>query len=81
MNIRQSASAIIVMSGLLMTAQLSAWAAVPADNMAPPRHAGVIAAASDPLFAMESLLEPSLALQAARQGNSNCKAWPCLFPA
>jgi hypothetical protein len=34
----------------------------------------VIAAASDPPFTTESLLRPWLALQAARQGHSNCKA-------
>jgi len=73
MNIRKRAT-VIVMSGLLMTASLSAWAAMPAYNIAPPNHAEVIATKSGPLFATESLLEPSPALQAARQGHSNCKA-------
>jgi hypothetical protein len=73
MNIRKSA-AVIVMSSLLMTASLSAWAAMPADNTTPPNHAEVFATASGPLLATESFLEPSPALQAARQGHSNCKA-------
>lgn len=73
MNIRKTA-AVMVMSGLLMTASLSAWAAMPADNMAPSGHAEVIAASNVPLFATVNSLEPSKALQAARQGHSNCKA-------
>jgi hypothetical protein len=47
---------------------------MPADNMAPPSHAEVIATSNVPPFATESLLEPSMALQAARQRHSNCRA-------
>jgi hypothetical protein len=73
MKIVKSA-AMVVISGLLMGASVSARAAMPVDNMASPSHASVIAVANDPLFATVSSLEPSPALQAARQEHNNCKA-------
>jgi hypothetical protein len=71
---RVKSAALVVMSGWLMGVSASAWAAMPAGNMAQPNHAEVIAAANGPLFATESSLEPSLALQAARQDQGKCKA-------
>jgi hypothetical protein len=67
-------AALVVMSGWLMGVSASAWAAMPAGNMAPPNHAEVIAAANGPLFATEGSLEPSLALQVARQDHGKCRA-------
>jgi len=74
MKIIKSA-AIVAISGFLLGATLvPSWAAMPAASTAAETHAGVIMAADVPLSATESLLEPSLALQAARQVHSNCKA-------
>jgi hypothetical protein len=67
-------AAAVVMSSLLMSASVSTWAAMPAGNMAAPGHAEVIAAANGPLSATKSSLEPSPALQAARQVRGNCRA-------
>jgi hypothetical protein len=71
---RVKSATLVVMSGWLMGVSASAWAAMPAGNMAQPNHAEVIAAASGSLFATEGSLEPSLALQAARQDHVKCKA-------
>jgi hypothetical protein len=71
---RVKSAALVVMSGWLMGVSASAWAAMPAVNMAQPNHAEVIAAANGPLFATEGSLEPSLALQVARQDHGKCKA-------
>lgn len=67
-------AALAVISGWLIGASASAWATMPAGNMTEPNHAEVIAAANGPLFAAEGSLEPSLALQAARQDHGRCKA-------
>jgi hypothetical protein len=67
-------AAVVVISGLLMGAASSSWAAMPATNVAGTGQAEVIAAANGPVAATESPLEPSLALQAARLVRSNCKA-------
>ena len=67
-------AALVVMSGLLMGVSASAWATMPAGNTTEPNHAEVIAAGNGPLFATESSLEPSVALQAARQDHGKCKA-------
>jgi len=67
-------TAMVVISGLLMGASVSARAAMPVDSMAGSSHGAVIAAANGPLFATVSSLEPSPALQASRQEHNNCKA-------
>jgi hypothetical protein len=71
---RVKSAALVVMSGWLIGVSASAWAAMPAGNITEPNHGEVIAAANDPLFAAEDSLEPSLALQAARQDHGKCKA-------
>jgi hypothetical protein len=68
-------AAVVAIAGFLLGATLvPSWAAMPAANMAAPNQAEVIAAATGPFSATESLLEPSVALQATRQVRSNCKA-------
>ena len=68
-------AAVVVISGLLMSgASVPTWAEMPANSIAAPGHAEVIAAANGPLAATESSLEPSNAVQAARQARSNCTA-------
>jgi hypothetical protein len=67
-------AALVVMSGLLIGMSASAWATMPGGNTAEPNHGEMIADANSPLFATEISLEPSVALQAARQGHSNCRA-------
>ena len=67
-------AAIVAISGLLMGASVSAWAAMPAGNMAAPSHAEVVAAANGPLSATEGSVDPSLALQVAHHIHSNCEA-------
>ena len=58
-----------VTSVLLMGASVPGWAAMPAAS-----PAVVIALANGPLSVPMSSLEPSPALQAARQDPDNCKA-------
>jgi hypothetical protein len=59
---------------LMGAASVSTWAGMPAGNLAAPSQAEVLAVANGPLSATEGALEPSMALQAARQVRSNCKA-------
>jgi hypothetical protein len=74
MKIVEKAAAVLVAGLMIGATSMSSWAAMPAANMAAPSQTEVLAAASGPFSASESLLEPSLALQAARQVHSNCKA-------
>ena len=66
--------AAVVTSVLLMGASAPGWAAMPVNDMAVASPAVVIARAIDSLSVPVSLLEPSSALQAARQDPDNCKA-------
>jgi hypothetical protein len=67
-------TAMVMISGLLMGASAPGWAATPVDSVAGSSHGAVIAAANGPLFATVSSLEPSPALQSARQEHNNCEA-------
>ncbi len=73
MKLVKSAAAGLVAGLVIGATSISSWAAMPAANMAAPIQAEVIAAATVPLSATQSLLEPSLALKPARQVHSNCK--------
>jgi hypothetical protein len=66
--------ATVVTSVLLMGASVPGWAEMPVNDMAVASPAVVIAQANSPLSVPVSLLEPSSALQAARQDPDNCKA-------
>jgi hypothetical protein len=74
MRIVEKAAAVLVAGLMIGATSMSSWAAMPAANMAAPSQAEVIGAATGPFSATESLLEPSLVLQAERQVHSNCKA-------
>jgi hypothetical protein len=75
MKIVKRTAVVVAISGLLMSAaSVSTWAGMPSGNIPAPSHLQVLAAANGPLFATESSLEPSMALQAARQVRSNCEA-------
>jgi hypothetical protein len=68
-------SAVVAISGLLLAATwVPSSAEMPAASTAAETHTGAIMAADVQMSATESSLEPSLALQAARQVLSNCKA-------
>jgi hypothetical protein len=67
-------AAIVAISGLLMGASASAWAAMPAGNTAAASHAEVVAAANGPMSATEDSVAPSLALQVTHHIHSNCEA-------
>ena len=67
--------AAVVTSVLVMgTSVLPGWAAMPVNNMPVASPTVVIALANGPLSVPVSSLEPSPALQAARQNPDNCKA-------
>jgi hypothetical protein len=66
--------AAVVTSVLVMGASVPGWAAMPINDMPVASPAVVITQANGPLSVPASLLEPSSALQAARQDPDNCKA-------
>jgi hypothetical protein len=68
-------AAVVVMSGLLMSAAAaSTRAGVPAGNMPGPSYPQVLAAANRPMSATEDSVDPSLALQVTHHIHSNCEA-------
>ena len=74
MKIMKSA-AVVAISSVLVSATLApSWAEMPTARTAAEAQAGVMVAAEAPMSGTESLLEPSIALQAGRQVQSNCKA-------
>src|ERR1700728_2861544 len=66
--------AAVVTSVLVIGTAVPGWAAMPINDMPVANHAVVIALANGPLSVPVSSLEPSPALQAARQSPDNCKA-------
>jgi hypothetical protein len=64
----------VVTSVVLMGASVPGWAGMPVNDMAAAGPAVVITQANGPISVPASLLEPSAALQAARQDPDNCKA-------
>ena len=66
--------AAVVTSVLVIGTSVPGWAAMPINDMPVGSSPVVIALANGPLSLPVSSLEPSPALQAARQSPDNCKA-------